>query len=56
MTLANSSASAFVLMKAPLPYLTSNNMQLQPAANFFDMIDEAIRGIESTVPVTSLSA
>ncbi|SGA32076.1 Uncharacterised protein [Chlamydia abortus] len=31
-------------------------MQCDPVANFLDIIEEAIKGIESTVPVTSLKA
>ncbi len=42
--------------KAPEPTLTSRTSAPVPSAIFFDMIDEAIKGIDSTVPVTSLSA
>ena len=43
-------------MKAPFPHFTSSKIQSAPDANFFDIIDEAIRGIDSTVPVTSLNS
>ena len=53
---ANFVASSIVCINAPSPYLTSNNIVSEPDASFFDMIDDAIKGIEFTVPVTSLSA
>ncbi len=56
MSLARFSALSFVFMKAPLPYFTSKRMQSHPDASFFDMMLEAISGMESTVPVTSLRA
>ena len=43
-------------MNAPLPVLTSSRMRSLPAAIFLLMIDEAISGMLSTVPVTSRSA
>ena len=43
-------------MKAPSPTLTSSTTTVAPAANFFDMIDEAISGTMSMVAVTSRSA
>ncbi len=43
-------------MKAPLPTLTSSTRPSIPSASFFDMIDEAMSGIDSTVAVTSRSA
>ena len=43
-------------MKAPEPTLTSSTRAEVPSAIFFDMIDEAMRGMDSTVPVTSRSA
>ena len=43
-------------MKAPVPTLTSSTSAPVPSAIFLDMIDEAISGIASTVPVTSRSA
>ncbi|MFR3071338.1 MAG: hypothetical protein ACLTK8_00215 [Paeniclostridium sp.] len=42
--------------KCPSPYLTSSNIVSEPDANFLDIIDDAISGIDSTVPVTSLKA
>ena len=43
-------------MNAPVPTLTSSTSEPVPSAIFFDMIEEAISGIASTVPVTSRSA
>ncbi len=43
-------------MKAPLPTLTSSTSAPVPSAIFFDMIELAMSGIDSTVPVTSRSA
>ena len=43
-------------MNAPVPTLTSSTSAAVPSAIFFDMIDAAISGIDSTVPVTSRSA
>ena len=43
-------------MKAPMPVLTSSTSAPVPSAIFLLMIDEAISGIASTVPVTSRSA
>ena len=43
-------------MKAPDPVLTSSTRALVPSAIFLDMIELAISGIDSTVPVTSRSA
>ena len=43
-------------MNAPLPTLTSSTNASVPSAIFLLMIDEAISGIDSTVPVTSRSA
>ena len=56
MAVASSFASSTVGINAPSPYLTSSSIALDPEANFFDMIDDAIRGIELTVAVTSLRA
>ena len=53
---ANSFASSMVFIKAPSPYLTSNNIASLPAASFFDMIEDAINGIQETVAVTSRKA
>ena len=43
-------------MKAPHPTLTSRTKASIPSASFFDMIDPAMSGIDSTVAVTSRSA
>ena len=43
-------------MNAPVPTLTSSTSAPVPSAIFFDMIEEAISGIASTVPVTSRRA
>jgi hypothetical protein len=43
-------------MKAPLPTLTSRTSALVPSAIFLDMIELAMSGMDSTVPVTSRSA
>lgn len=48
--------SSRVFIKAPLPVFTSRTMQSLPAASFLLMMEEAIRGILSTVAVTSLRA
>ena len=53
---ANSSARLGSDIKAPLPVFTSRINALVPSAIFFDMIDDAISGIASTVAVTSRSA
>ena len=53
---ANFVASSIVCINAPSPYLTSSNIVSEPDANFLDIIDDAISGIDSTVPVTSLKA
>ena len=47
-------ASSF--MNAPVPTFTSSTSAPVPSAIFFDMIELAISGIDSTVPVTSRSA
>ena len=47
---------AMVFMKAPVPTLTSRTSAPVPSAIFLDMIEEAISGIASTVPVTSRRA
>jgi hypothetical protein len=41
---------------APLPYFTSSTSAPIPSASFFDRIDEAISGIDSTSPAASRSA
>ena len=38
------------------PYFTSNKIVSAPLASFLDIIDEAINGIQETVPVTSRKA
>ena len=43
-------------MNAPLPTLTSSTRADVPSAIFLDMIELAMSGIDSTVPVTSRSA
>ncbi len=43
-------------MNAPLPTLTSSTSAAVPSAIFLDMIELAISGMDSTVPVTSRSA
>lgn len=53
---ASSRASSRDFMKAPEPTLTSSTSDPVPSAIFLDMMDEAISGIDSTVPVTSRSA
>ena len=53
---ASSLAASGVFIKAPLPHLTSSTIERVPAASFLLIMDEAIRGILSTVAVTSLSA
>ena len=40
-------------MKAPEPVLTSMTSASTPAARFFDRIEAVIKGIDSTVAVTS---
>ena len=56
MVRASSPASCWFFMKAPLPTFTSSTSADEPSAIFLLMIDEAISGIDSTVPVTSRSA
>ena len=41
---------------APEPYFTSSTTTSQPAASFFERMEETIRGMQSTVPVTSRRA
>ena len=45
-----------VFIKAPLPTFTSNKIACAPEANFLLITEDAIRGILSTVPVTSRKA
>ena len=49
-------ASTCFFMKAPLPTFTSSTSASTPSASFFDMIEEEISGIDSTVAVTSRRA
>ena len=56
MVCASRRASTCFFMNAPLPTFTSSTSASTPSASFFDMIEEAISGIDSTVPVTSRSA
>ena len=56
MVRASSRASSMSFMKAPEPTFTSRTSESVPSAIFFDMIDEAIRGMQSTVEVMSLRA
>jgi hypothetical protein len=53
---ASSRAEASSAMNAPVPTFTSSTSDSVPSAIFFDMIDEAISGIDSTVAVTSRRA
>ena len=53
---ASSRAASWLFMKAPVPTLTSRTSALVPSAIFFDMIELAMSGMDSTVPVTSRSA
>ena len=53
---ASALESSRVFINAPLPTFTSSRMASAPAAIFFDMMLEAIRGRLSTVAVTSRRA
>ena len=53
---ASSRARSMSCMNAPEPNFTSSTSAPVPSAIFFDMIDEAMSGIASTVPVMSRSA
>ena len=53
---ANSRASPRSFMNAPEPTLTSSTRAPVPSAIFLLMIELAISGMDSTVPVTSRSA
>ncbi len=53
---ASSRASSGVFMNAPEPTLTSSTRLRAPSAIFLLMIELAISGTDSTVPVTSRSA
>ena len=54
--LASKAASFGSVIKAPEPVLTSRTKALVPSAIFLLIIEDAINGIASTVPVTSRSA
>ncbi len=56
MVSASSRASAGEVRNAPEPTLTSSSSADVPSAIFLLMMDDAISGIDSTVPVTSRSA
>ncbi|MNI94472.1 hypothetical protein D3C73_1525790 [compost metagenome] len=56
MVSASSRARASSFMNAPEPTLTSKTSEPVPSAIFLLMIDEAISGMASTVPVTSRKA
>ena len=56
MVWASSRACGSSRMNAPLPTFTSSTSAAVPSAIFLDMIELAISGIDSTVPVTSRSA
>ncbi len=53
---ASSRADASSFMNAPEPTLTSSTRAPAPSAIFLLMIEEAMSGIASTVPVTSRNA
>ncbi|SIN55512.1 Uncharacterised protein [Mycobacteroides abscessus subsp. abscessus] len=53
---ANSRARCSDFMNAPAPTLTSRTSAAVPSASFLLMIDPAMSGIDSTVPVISRSA
>ena len=56
MVSASSRARASSFMNAPLPNLTSSTSEPVPSAIFLLMIEDAMSGMASTVPVTSRSA
>ncbi len=56
MACASLRASTCFFMNAPVPTFTSSTKASTPSASFFDMIEEAISGTDSTVAVTSRSA
>ena len=53
MVSAISLAYSYVRINAPDPVLISNTRASVPLASFLLMMDDAINGIDSTVPVTS---
>ncbi len=52
---ANWRASSRFFIKAPVPTFTSSTMHCAPAAIFLLITEDAIKGIDCTVPVTSRS-
>ncbi len=56
MAVASSAARSRSAMKAPEPTFTSRTRAEVPSAIFFDMIEEAMSGTDSTVAVTSRKA
>ena len=56
MVSASRRAEPTSFMNAPEPTLTSSTSAEVPSASFFDMIELAISGMDSTVPVTSRRA
>ena len=56
MVRASSRECSMSWRNAPEPNFTSSTSAAVPSAIFFDMIDEAISGIASTVPVMSRRA
>ena len=56
MVCASSRAESMSFMNAPDPTLTSRTRADVPSAIFFDMIDDAMSGMQSTVAVMSRSA
>jgi hypothetical protein len=56
MVRASSRAESRPVMNAPLPTLTSSTRADVPSAIFLDMIELAMSGMDSTVPVTSRRA
>ncbi len=56
MVRASSRERSMSCRNAPEPNFTSSTSAPVPSAIFFDMIDDAISGIASTVPVMSRSA
>ena len=56
MVSASARAEGSSFMNAPEPVLTSSTNPSIPSASFFDMIEEAMRGSDGTVPVESRSA
>jgi len=49
-------ASSSVFMKAPPPHFTSSTRASEPPASFLDMMLAVMRGMDSTVAVTSRRA